>query len=159
MSRPPSWSKLPALAEFSRFGAVGVLSTALYLLSTMLLGRFAHLTVAAAAGASFLFVVTINYLLHYSWTFRSDRPHSSTLPRFIATAISGMAINSAVLLLGARYQILQPVPLLLLGVCLVVVWNFLLSKFWVFIDASPNDDKAGHLADRTPETGGREAGR
>lgn len=122
----------PAFWQLVRFGIVGLLGTGIYLAATILLVSYGGWSVVASATASFLLVIATNYFLHYSWTFRSRRPHSSALLRFIGTSAGGMVINTGFLLASTRVAALRPSILLLGGVCLVVLWNYLLSKLWVF---------------------------
>lgn len=128
-----------SLRQFVRFGLVGSFGAGVYVLATGLLVRYCGLSIVASASLSFVLVVAINYLLHYRWTFESKRRHSSAILRFLGTSIGGMAINSGFLLLSVRF-VNWPLPvLLLMGACLVVLWNYLLSRFWVFTDADSSE--------------------
>lgn len=120
-------------AQLARFATVGVVATGLYLSYTHLLERYVGMQSPIAACVAFLLVVTTNYALHYSWTFRSDRPHASTIPRFISTSLGGLAINYAVVECGTRWLSVPKTWILLLGVALVVIWNYVLSRLWVFV--------------------------
>ncbi|WP_129777457.1 GtrA family protein [Peristeroidobacter soli] len=122
-----------------RFGLVGLLGTAAYFSSTMLLMRHARMQLMGSAAASFLLVVIINYLLHYSWTFRSRRAHASAVLRFLVASSGGMAINSGFLFLSDSFTQLPTALLLFTGVCVVVIWNYLLAKFWVFKDVGSGE--------------------
>jgi putative flippase GtrA len=119
-------------AQLLRFATVGLLATGIYLGAVTLLSRWLELSVPIAATISFVLVVTINYLLHYFWTFRSRRHHGSAVPRFLVTSVGGLAINYAVVALGTRWLQLSQTPVLFLGIGFVVLWNYALSKFWVF---------------------------
>lgn len=121
--------------QLMRFGLVGVIGAGVYFLATLLLVRYRGWSVVSGASVSFVLVISINYLLHYSWTFRSRRPHSSATVRFVVASVGGMVINSGFLFLGPRLVEWSPEALLLTGVCLVVLWNYLMARFWVFTDA------------------------
>jgi putative flippase GtrA len=125
-----------SLSQLVRFGLVGTLGAGVYFLSTALLMRYCRWSFVASASTSFVLVVAMNYVLHYSWTFRSKRPHSSAVVRFLGTSVGGMAINSGFLFLGARFATLPQSVLLLTGACLVVLWNYLVSRFWVFTESA-----------------------
>jgi putative flippase GtrA len=121
-------------AQLLRFAIVGLLATGIYLSGVTLLSRYLELSVPMAATISFVLVSTTNYLLHYFWTFRSTRHHGSAVSRFLGTSIGGMAINYAVVALGTRWLLLSQTAILFLGVAFVVLWNYTLSRFWVFGD-------------------------
>jgi len=125
--------------QLARFAIVGLLATGIYLSSVALLSRCLELSVQIAATISFIMVSTTNYLLHYFWTFRSRRQHSSAATRFLGTSLGGMAINYAVVALGTRWLLLSRTGILLLGIAFVVLWNYTLSTFWVFVDSRSSD--------------------
>lgn len=122
------------LAYMLRFGIVGLLATGIYLVSTRILQQHTGLPVQVAASISFVIVVAMNYWLHHSWTFRSTRPHVSALPRFIAVSAGGFLINYLVVLMGSHWLSNAETLVLLVGVAAVVGWNYLLSRFWVFLE-------------------------
>ena len=125
-----------SVATLIRYGVVGVFGGGIYLVGTSILHQHAQLSVPAAATALFVPVVVINYVLHYSWTFQSRRPHGSAVPRFLGTAVVAMAINYLVVSSGTRWFRLSQTAVLVFGVLIVVAWNYLLSRFWVFVDRS-----------------------
>jgi putative flippase GtrA len=137
---------------------VGLLATGIYLGSVLLLSRCLELSVPMAATLSFVIVSTSNYLLHYFWTFRSRRHHGSAAARFLATSLGGMAINYAVVALGTRWLLLSRTGILFVGISFVVLWNYTLSKFWVFVDGpsgdpyGPYESKDAHVAADRPLT-------
>jgi len=125
-----------SMARFIRFAVVGVFGAGVYLVGARLLHQHARLSLQAAATVLFVPVVLINYVLHYSWTFGSRKPHGSVAPRFVSIAVGAMGINYVVVALGTRWlQVSQTVILVLCGL-IVAAWNYLLSRFWVFVDYS-----------------------
>lgn len=128
-----------AITQIIRFAIVGVCSTGIYVASTLLLHRYALLQVPAAASVSFAIVVAINYVAHYCWTFKSNCPHSVAVLRFLGTAAGGWIINSIVVALGTHWTGARPTTILLVGAASVVIWNYSLSKFWVFVDRRPGN--------------------
>lgn len=130
----------PTLREAIRFCVVGGIAAGSYFGCTLLLKNYLVIQLTVAATLSFAIVATASYFLHYSWTFRSRRPHSSALPRFVVTSAGGTLINNIVLVLGMHVGITHQDVLLLLGLTSVVVWNFCLAKLWVFVDASAHRD-------------------
>jgi len=122
-----------SLSEVGRFVTVGLAATGVYLLLTNLLVRYASLSTAVAASIAFVPVVLMNYILHYGWTFRSERAHSSAVPRFLGTSLGGLIINFLTVYVATHRLGLSGTPSLLFAVGLVVIWNYLLARLWVFI--------------------------
>jgi putative flippase GtrA len=122
-----------SFAQVARFGAVGMFTTGMYGGSTYLLHQFVLLSLPLAASISYVLASTINYALHHSWTFQSSRGHASAAPRFFATAIAGMTINYAVVMLSQHSLLLPQALALFVGVSAVFAWNYLIARFWVFV--------------------------
>ena len=122
--------------QLIRFGVVGGVATIVYFVATRSLQYYAGLSTPTAASISFALVVALNYVLHYAWTFRSSEPHLRTLPRFLGTSFGGLAINYVAVLGATSWLQMSQSEGLLLGVGLVVMWNYLLARFWVFVDRS-----------------------
>lgn len=124
------------LRQFARFSVVGLSAAAIYFLITSLLHQHAGLSVPVAGSTAFVLVAAMTYVLHHGWTFRSGRSHLAALPRFIGGALGAMAINYFAVSYGARSLLLSQTEALILGAGLVIGWNFLLSRFWIFLDSS-----------------------
>jgi len=74
--------------------------------------------------------------MNYHWTFSASGLHRVLLPRFVAVALLGLALN-----LGITYTVVDVAHYwygyaLLLIVLLIPLSTFLLSKFWVFREQS-----------------------
>jgi putative flippase GtrA len=132
--RPQCHRRADDTTRLIRFGTVGLFATGIYFTIIVFLHQHAGVSVPEAATASFVLVAAMNYLLHYFWTFRSHRSHVSAVPRFIGTSVSAMAINYGVVALGIRWLALPQTVILLVGIVLVVIWNYLMSRFWVFAE-------------------------
>ena len=130
----------PTLHEAIRFCAVGGIAAGSYFGCTLLLRKYLVVQLTVAATLSFAIVATATYFLHYSWTFRSRRPHSSALPRFVVTSAGGALINGIVLVLGVRVGTTHRDVPMILGLTSVVVWNYCLAKLWVFVDTVAHRD-------------------
>jgi len=115
---------------FLRYSLVGAIGTATHYVLLVLLVQAAAVnpvlasTVGAVAGA------IVNYALNHRYTFDSRRRYHESLPRFMAIAAVGMAINAALLAalvngLGVHYLAAQVVATLaVLGV------TFLANRAW-----------------------------
>jgi putative flippase GtrA len=131
-----SLNRFAGIADrFARFLLVGGAATALhYAILFVLVEKFGTDPTAATSFA-YLGGWTVSYRLNYSFTFRSDRPHSSTFPRFMAVAAAGFCLNAATMyllnhVLGIHYIVAQ--------VCatgLTTIWHFAANYLWSFAAA------------------------
>ena len=74
-----------------------------------------------------------NYVLNYHFNFRSTRRHREALPRFLAMAGIGIALNgfivAALSKAGLHYLLAQAT-----ATVLVLSMNFLVSRTWIFVN-------------------------
>ncbi|MDX9740769.1 MAG: GtrA family protein [Gammaproteobacteria bacterium] len=73
----------------------------------------------------------VNYISNYHYTFASGAEHTKALPRFLAMASFGLAINAGIVgvivRLGFHYLVAQVV-----ATCFVAILTFIVSKTWIF---------------------------
>lgn len=110
---------------------VGALGTALHYGVLVFLVTALDIPPATGAMTGATFGAAFNYLLNHRFTFRSNRPHKESLPRFIVMAGVGVVLNGAIVktltIAGINYLVSQ------VGATLtILVLNFFLSKFWIF---------------------------
>ena len=74
----------------------------------------------------------MNYRLNHRYTFESDRSHGRALPRFALVALSGIAVNAAVV--AAMIAFVSPNYLLaqVAATAVVLVSGFLVNRAWTF---------------------------
>jgi putative flippase GtrA len=119
------------VAAFFRFGVVGVLTAGIYALIlaiTVKAGESAAVGVALA----YILAVGFNYWAHYQWTYRTDRPHRSSGPRYLLVIAVIFCINVAATaflpgLLGIGYVEVQ---IALAAIAAAV--TFAAQTIWVF---------------------------
>lgn len=113
------------------FVIVGGFATALqYAIMTLLMWS-ADVALLTASNVGFVLSAVANYLLNARMTFRSERSHAATLPRFVVTAMLGLGINS--LLLGSLASAgLHPAPAQILATIGVMFWNYIINAIWTF---------------------------
>ncbi|EKD76193.1 MAG: GtrA family protein [uncultured bacterium] len=121
--------------QFAKFVVVGLCNTAIdfavYIVLTRGLHWFSdHLVVASVV--SFLCASINSYLLNKRWTFTNQRrDHHVLLVKFFVVTGSSFVLYSmafAWLVSLGFYDLL--VKFVLIG--FIVVWNFVLSKLWVY---------------------------
>lgn len=135
----------PLLALVARFGLVGLLATAVHAAVYMLTVSRNMLTPLEANGAGFCVAFAISFIGHRHWTFAHQQAElTSSLPRFLATALLGLASNSAITWLFVE-QLRWPPASALWGILLFTpTLVFVCSRYWAFADAR----KKGEPADK-----------
>jgi putative flippase GtrA len=118
--------------EVVRFGLVGLTGTGFYVMTTLILERYARQSAPLSASIAFVLVVAGNYCVHRTWTFRSKRRHLQAAPRFLATSFGGLALNGLTLTILDRWTTFSEGVTLVAGISVVVMWNYLLNRVWVF---------------------------
>lgn len=127
--------KLKEVLEAERlikFGIVGVLVAMLYYLALWTMVELLTIPVLMASSIAFILVSVVNYILHHRWTFRSTNAHSSAFPRFALMNVAGFSINWIVMYVGTEIFIINYLLVQAVAIVFLVVWNFVLSHFWIF---------------------------
>lgn len=122
--------------QLVKFAIVGIgntlLDITLYFILTRLFPFFSvHVLVAKAL--SFLLASISSFVFNRYWTFRKQA--SITLPelvRFYITVLMAIIINVISLFVFLRAFHFFDLPAVVLATAVTFVWNFLVSKFWVF---------------------------
>jgi len=118
--------------QFSLFSLMGAVGTAAhYALLFFLVSRMGvHPVPASVAGA--VLGAFINYLLNYRFTFRSNRKHQEALPRFLAIAATGLALNTVLMWLMVEPLRVHYLIAQLIATGCVLVWNYFGNRHWTF---------------------------
>ena len=113
------------------FLMVGLFATGLQFLLLTVFIEFFALNKVFASASSYALSAACNYLLNYYLTFNSQQEHRSTLPKFMATAIIGLMINtlsfSIMLKLFGYYLIAQ-----IIATGITFITNYLLHRYWIY---------------------------
>lgn len=123
---------LPLVHKFSRFLLVGGLCTALQYALLILFVEALHMSPTPASTIGYVASSLVNYLLSYSFTFRSNADHRRALPRFILIALCGVALNAAVTYTGTAVLGLQYLLAQVIATAVTLVWNFVVNLRWTF---------------------------
>ena len=128
--------RYPTVKQLIKFGFVGSFVTTidfvLYFSLTRLFDWWAeHFLIAN--GAAFLTALTTSFFLNKLWTFRNDqRAYKRQSAKFLISNLIALAGTQSILYglvtgLGITDIIAKPI-----AVAIVVFWNFMSYKFWVF---------------------------
>ncbi len=115
-----------------KYLVVGGLGTVTHLSLLYIAVEFFGVPPLLGSCTAFIWVVIQSYFLHRNWTFRSDREHSSALPRYLVVSGIGFAGNLAIMfvmfnILGAWYMLAQASAAIV-----IPILNFILNKYWTF---------------------------
>jgi len=115
--------------SFAGVGAIG--TTGHYLLLVSLVSGLGVDPVLGSC-AGFVLGALINYWLNYRYTFRSDRRHSVTLPRFLTVALMGFLINSAIMFVLTGPAALHYIFAQVVATGVVLIFGFAMNLLWTF---------------------------
>ena len=130
ISRPrPKW-----LVQAVKFGAVGILNTAIDLGLYFVLTRWLGLGALPILAKSISYSTGIlnSFLWNKFWTFQSRAGTWATLFPFILTNLVGLGINTGMLQLCLKTLHLPELVALGLATLTTLFWNFVISKFVIF---------------------------
>jgi glycosyltransferase involved in cell wall biosynthesis len=127
--------------QLVRFGIVGVINTIIdlsayiYFLNTYTFFA-AHLLVAK--GCSFLLGTVSSFLLNRYWTFHKTTSLTVTeIVRFYLTVAGGLFLDLVSLSFFLSVIHINAVLAAFLATVIAFIWNFLLSKLWVYSETVP----------------------
>jgi putative flippase GtrA len=117
------------------YAAVGGATALLYLAVAVGLTRYFGTPALWASVAGFVAAVPFSYLGHKLVTFRSPGEHRDELPRFLVTAIGGLALSIATPALVVDRWHAPPIAGYLAACVGVPILNYFLMWLWVFMGA------------------------
>lgn len=125
--------KLPAVVrEINLFAVIGVTATAINYVAALAAQRLLHLGPLPAGVVGYAAAVGVSYFGNSLITFRRPALHGPQFARFAAISLVGLAINLALVFVGA-HMLGWPLWKALIPVVLVVpASTFVMAKFWAF---------------------------
>jgi len=119
-------------SQLVRFLFSGILTTLIHFFVLHGLFIILGLSVLFANSTAFILAASFSYCANYWFTFRSDRSHKQSTPRFFITASVGFLLNTYLIHLLVEIQNLDYRLAFVLITCVVMISNFFLNKLWVF---------------------------
>ncbi len=118
--------------EFVKYFVVGVSGVAIDLGTLIFLKQIIGLPSVAAVAANQVMVLAYNFLLNKYWSFRNRELPGKQIMRYITIAAINYAFAVCTMyvangLLGIDYRLVR-----LATIALMVPFNFLAYKFWVY---------------------------
>lgn len=118
--------------QISGFAVVGTIATGFqYGLMTVLIHVFKFDAVLAST-LSYALSALLNYTLNRHYVFRSRVRHVESLLKFSAIVIVGLLLNSVMMHIAVHLFLFHWIVAQVLVTVLVMLSNFVLSKYWVF---------------------------
>jgi len=142
---------IPIFAQLGKFGAVGILNTAIDFAVLNILSKVLGITAGVILGGvnmpGFAIAVANSYFFNKLWVFQDRQKEESLLhdfPRFFAVTLIGVALNSGLIIVLTTYAPflagIAPASRLNLAkasaTIVTLIWNFVGYKLIVF-RASP----------------------
>lgn len=117
---------------WGRYLVVGAVTAGVYLAAIVFATEILGVNAVVAGAIGFLVGVPANFWLHRNWSFRSERKHIESIPRFAFVVVTNLLVNSLVLdyfvrRLGVHYLVTQ-----LIAMPTLIAWNFIMLRLWVF---------------------------
>ena len=132
------WEKIAELYENSllRFLVVGVLGTIVNIIIFFIFADYLNINANISSIIAFLVAVTHNYLLNHIWSFKkyvNFQVNRKSYIKYVSVNIFGLIVNLIVLnLILVQFNPTTKATAQLFGVLAGTVFNFILSRFYVF---------------------------
>ena len=115
-----------------RFGAVGVVNTAIGLLAIYGVIFFFNTGPVFANAVGYAIGLAVSFALNRIWTFGDGRSVGKVLPRYLLAAVISYLFNLSVVLIGTHYFGVGPYLVQLYGNGIYTVTFFLCCRWFVF---------------------------
>jgi putative flippase GtrA len=120
------------IKTFIKFIVVGGISTFLQYVLLIFFVEMSGLKPVSASLVSYFVSSVFNYFANYYITFQSGAKHSKSLSKFALIVCIGLILSGCLMyifseLLNIYYLAAQTITTLI-----VLIWNFLSQKIWVF---------------------------
>ena len=129
-------------SQFTRFAGIGVFATATHVAAALFSEATLGFPPQIANLLGFLSAVSLSYLGQGRFTFDVALRHRVHGPRFLASALLGLALSSGLTLVIAVWMA-APFAIAMMVVAVAVpAATFVMCKFWVFNDPDAPVHKA-----------------
>lgn len=131
------------MGKIVKFLFIGGAATLLQFFLLAIFVELNWLSETPASALSYALSAVFNYVANYYFTFASTHSHKQTFPKFVTTAILGVAINTALFKIALTFlenhalfdsDLLESAYLFaqLFATLVTLIVNFLLHKFWIY---------------------------
>ena len=120
------------MREFFKFFVTGGSATAAHYVVFWLCIAVAAMDATTSSAIGYLFGSVVSYLLNYYYTFDSRRSHRTAVLLFYVMVSIGFLINIGIMHVFVKELSLNPWLAQICATGLTLVFNFVVSKFFVF---------------------------
>ncbi len=121
----------PKSGRFIRFILAGGFASAVYYVIAVSVDSLAVMPTMAVNTLAYACGIAASYTSQKYWAFRDSSAHGKAFPRFLASSLSGLALNSLIVWLllasGTPYYLASAV-----ATVLVALYSYVLQRFFVF---------------------------
>ena len=121
------------LSRLARFSAVGVIATVVHIGVAMVAVAAAGVNPTVGAMIGFLSAFIVSYVGHFRFTFAASGRYRDYLLKFAVTSLASFLLSTtavwlATTVLGVDYRLALFALAIIVPVC-----NYLVNRFWVFL--------------------------
>jgi putative flippase GtrA len=120
------------LKKFTKYATVGAIATLIYMGILVALVEILQLDPVLSSVIAFIFILIGSYYANRSWTFRSNRTHGYTFPRYIMVSLSGLLLNTGLMFLTVNILGWWYISGQMIALAAVPLSNFILNFYWSF---------------------------
>ena len=124
------------LRQFIAFSGVGLVAAVAHYGVLIVLVEGSSIAPVIATLWGFAAGAIVSYVLNRRFTFHSDQPHRTAVPRFLAVSVGGFLLNGLTMwVLNEQWD----VPYLaaqVIATGIVLFWNFSANRWWTFAAAT-----------------------
>jgi len=145
LAAPPRVISTAVLAQFLKFGLVGVSNTLLTLATYTLLLKVLGVWYLAASAIGFAVGATNGFLLNRRWTFREHVGDALTPVRWGIVQTGGLGVNEGLLFLFVHDARLDKLLAQVCATAVVTVTTFFVNRAWTFRTHAPVASAGGEI--------------
>lgn len=127
--------KYPLIINFIQYGVVGVVGTVFHTAVLAFCVEYFQLIPVISTIIGFLVSLVVSYRLNLVWTFKKSNFKKRRFIKYAITCSFGLILNVAIMFLITDILELSYWVGQLIAVILVPVFNFSISKKWVFVES------------------------
>lgn len=119
-------------SQVLRFTLVGLATTLVHFIVLSLFFRYLTYDIVQSTTIAFPVAVIFSYIMSHRYTFRSTQAHQHSAPKFALSVSIGFVWNVGLMYLLVDVLGIYYALAFLLTTSVVMINNYLLTKFWVF---------------------------
>lgn len=123
---------MTSLKRFAAYAAVGATGTAVQYCVLLLGTTTGWVMPATASAVGAALGAVVNYWLNYFVTFRGTHRHASSVPKFVVTALAGVALTWVVMQVMIQRMHAPVLIAQLIATVLSLVMTFIINSVWTF---------------------------